>query len=109
MPQQTQIPRSYLGAVIVPPSGRVLPCVTADAWFALKERQTLADGSSARINWDRRDRLAALPSTLPGARPAPAPSVFDPAQEIEAGLTRARPAISAAVARRLRGSEGGAA
>lgn len=87
--KHTNIPPAYLGAVIVPRDGRMLPVVTTDAWFRLKELQQLEDGSSARINWERRDRLADMPSTHPATV----------ANEIDAILNRARPRIAAACAR----------
>jgi len=70
----TRIPRDLIADVTVPACGTLHGPTAIDTWFRLKERQSLADGSSARINWDRRDILAGLASHMPdGATVAPAP------------------------------------
>ena len=70
----TRIPRDLIADVTAPTRGTLHGPTAIDTWFRLKERQTLADGSSARINWDRRDILAGLASHMPdGATVPPAP------------------------------------
>lgn len=86
-------PRLTAG-VIVPEDGRLHVVESVDCWFRLKELQRLGDGSSARITWERRDRLLAMPSYLPGVD-----AVLRDAMRAAATLDRARPRIAAAAAR----------
>lgn len=73
------------------------PIVAIQTWSALKARQILEDGTSARIEGDRAHRLTLLRLRHPECW-APVPRAFENRTVAEA-VAAALPAIRAAVAR----------
>ncbi len=83
-------------------TGRPLHKATSqDCWLLAKERQRLEDGTAARIEPERLDRLAAMPSTWP-ADPTPV------ANPVDAARVASIPQIRAAVYRKLGQLDAGA-
>ncbi len=62
----THIPLHIRPWLIAPTSGPLPPrALTQDAWLRAKERQLLEDGTSARIEHNRMDRLSGMINGTP--------------------------------------------
>ncbi|WHZ33433.1 hypothetical protein [Sagittula sp. MA-2] len=89
--------RSDETAALMVGDRRPNPIMAMQTWSALKARQILEDGTSARIEDDRAHRLTLLRLRHPECW-APAPRAFEHRTVAEA-VAAAQPAIRAAVAR----------